>query len=473
MSWIGAKKEALFNWIDERTAISTLWSSLMDEEIPGGARWEYVFGSGLLFVFATQVLTGILLLFYYVPSTDHAHTSVAYIQKEVFLGSYIRGFHYYGANTMLILLVLHFLQTFLWGAYKKKRELLWIVGLLLFLLILGFLFTGYLLPWDQKAYFGTKVGLGVMSGVPVVGSLLERILMGGSSLSTLTLSRFFVVHVFILPATVILFILAHLALLRKAKPAGPYTEVKPGHFENFYPAQFFKDTVFTLIIFAILGYLSHKIPVPLGPQADPSDSDYVARPEWYFLALFQLLKYFPGKLVLIPSLILPGLATTALMLLPFADKKAERNPFKRPIATAMVFCSLLGLVSLTLLARWEDQKDPVIKARLEQQVKEEEKFLKEPFKPQQIGLKPVTLQPSAPPPDVYAANCAVCHGDNGDGDIGPSLHSLSKKPQRTREDIIRLLKSPTSYGLDSQMPAFTDLSDEEYKAISEWISNLK
>src|SRR6266498_1021309 len=191
MSAITSRGARIYDWLDERTNLRGLLRGALDEPIRGGARWAYVFGSTLLFLFGLQAVTGIFLAMYYVPSADHAHASVAYIQKAVAGGALIRGLHYYGASAMIILVVAHLTQTLLYGAYKGKREMLWIVGGVMLLIVLGFAFTGYLLPWDQAAFFGTKVGTSIAGEIPVVGPVQQRIMLGGTELTTLTLSRFF------------------------------------------------------------------------------------------------------------------------------------------------------------------------------------------------------------------------------------------------------------------------------------------
>ena len=211
-----------YDWLDERTGIKQIVRRALDEPIRGGARWSYVFGSALLLLFVIQALTGIFLTMYYVPSADHAHVSVAYIQKAVPGGALIRGLHYYGASAMVILLIAHLTQTFVFGAYKQKRELLWIVGGILLLLTLGFAFTGQLLPWDQEAYFGTKVGTSIAGEIPVIGPLQQRIMLGGSDITSSTLSRFFMAHVFLLPLALGSLVLLHVYLFRHAGAAGPF-----------------------------------------------------------------------------------------------------------------------------------------------------------------------------------------------------------------------------------------------------------
>ncbi|MGC2743728.1 MAG: cytochrome b N-terminal domain-containing protein, partial [Candidatus Angelobacter sp.] len=182
----------LWKWFDRHTGVNEILHKSLDEPIPGGARFAYVFGSGLLFLFISQIITGICLTLYYVPSAESAHVSVAYMVKEVSAGSFLRSLHAYGASAMIVVLILHFLQTFLYGSYKGKRELLWISGGFLSLLILGMAFTGYLLPWDQKAYFATSVGTNIAGQVPWIGESIRRLLRGGSAMGTLTISRFYV-----------------------------------------------------------------------------------------------------------------------------------------------------------------------------------------------------------------------------------------------------------------------------------------
>ena len=206
----------LFKWFDRRTGLDGLLSETLDEPIPGGARFAYVFGSALLFIFISQVITGVFLALYYVPSADHAHTTVAYITKAVASGSFLRSIHAYGSSAMVILLLLHVTQTFLYGAYKGRRELLWLSGCVLFTLILCMAFTGYLLPWDQKAYFATAVGTNIAGEVPFIGGWLKSLMRGGADMGTLTLSRFFVAHVLLVPAAIFAFVAMHVFLFRKA-----------------------------------------------------------------------------------------------------------------------------------------------------------------------------------------------------------------------------------------------------------------
>src|SRR6202011_3150778 len=168
----------LWGWLNRRTGLADLLRGALDEPIPGAARFAYIFGSGLLFIFISQVITGVFLALYYVPSADHAHTTVSYITKAVTAGSFLRSLHAYGASAMIIVLLLHLSQTYIYGAYKGPRELLWVSGCVLFALVLGLAFTGYLLPWDQQAYFATAVGTNAASEVPLIGETLMRMMRG-------------------------------------------------------------------------------------------------------------------------------------------------------------------------------------------------------------------------------------------------------------------------------------------------------
>src|SRR5277367_5182483 len=216
-----SSQTGFLGWFNRRTGLDQLLRTTLDEPIPGGARLAYVFGSGLLFIFLSQIITGIFLALYFVPSADHAHTTVAYITKVVTAGSFLRSLHAYGASAMVVVLLMHLSQTYIYGAYKGRRELLWLSGCVLFALILGMAFTGYLLPWDQRAYFATAVGTNASSEIPWIGESIKRLMRGGTEMGTLTISRFFVAHVFFIPACIFALVASHIFFFRKAGAAGP------------------------------------------------------------------------------------------------------------------------------------------------------------------------------------------------------------------------------------------------------------
>jgi Cytochrome b(N-terminal)/b6/petB/Cytochrome b(C-terminal)/b6/petD/Photosynthetic reaction centre cytochrome C subunit len=234
------------------------------------------------------------------------------------------------------------------GSYKKPRELNWIVGVVLLLVILAFALTGYLLPWDQKAYWATTVTINIAGSVPLVGSFLSGVLTGGSDLGALTLMRWYAVHVFLLPACLIVFTIAHLYLMRRQGISGPIKAV-PGPSLPFYPYHALKDTIAIAVVFAALLTVSIVFNAPLDAVADPTDAGYVPRPEWYFMSLFELLKYFPGRFEPVATVVIPGVVITLLLLLPFLDRRPDREPSKRPIVIGTFTFVFVGITLLTIL----------------------------------------------------------------------------------------------------------------------------
>ena len=206
---------SVYNWLDERLKLTPIRVALLEEPIPGGASWIYVFGSVTLFAFLLQMVTGMFLMLSYAPTADHAYESVRYIQEEVPFGAFIRGLHHWGASLMMVAIGLHMLQVFLYGAYKRPREMMWLVGVVLFLITLAFGFSGYLLPWDQRAYWATQVGINIVGTIPVIGDTLVRIIRGGQTLGTMTLSRFFALHTVFLPWLLMALVALHLIILRR------------------------------------------------------------------------------------------------------------------------------------------------------------------------------------------------------------------------------------------------------------------
>ncbi|MEO6965223.1 MAG: cytochrome bc complex cytochrome b subunit, partial [Acidobacteriaceae bacterium] len=377
-------KTGLVNWLDQRTGIDSLLRESLDEPIPGGASWAYIFGSGLLFLFISQVITGVALAMYYVPSADHAHTVVSYIVKEVTAGSFLRSIHAYGSSAIIILLALHIGQTILYGSYKGRRELLWVSGCILLALMLGMAFTGYLLPWDEKAYFATTVGTNLIGEVPFVGPPLQRLLRGGNQMGTLTISRFYVLHVFILPALLIGFIAAHVFFFRKAGAAGPIKE-DPVHPKlpsaNFYPRQVIMDAVFAMVLIGILAVFAKHLPMELGPAANPADTHFLPRPEWYYLPMFQWLKYFSARWDLF-GIILPAILALLFAATPFLDRRPERRPWRRPISVGAFFLFLIVYVGLGVASHHDDHKDPGMAAQMRKQDADAKAFMQKPFMPE-------------------------------------------------------------------------------------------
>jgi len=348
----------VIDWLDERAGIKTLWHEAADEEIPGGARPRYVFGSVLMFLFIQQVVLGILLATYYSPSATDAWASTAYISDTVTGGWFLRGLHHHGSSAMVIVTALHFVQVTLAGAYKKPRELNWLTGLLMAALVLGFALTGYLLPWDQKGYWATQVATSIMGSMPA-GDVQQHLLQGGSQYGNLTITRFFALHVFVLPLGLAALLGAHLALFRKhgvTPPVLPQAELDR-KMELFFPKQLFLDMVAMAITSAVLVAVTFSTHgSELFAPAQPA-SNFVARPEWYFLFLFQLLKYFHGPLQIIATAIIPGAAAAFLVALPWIDKAESRLAKDRLPVLGGVAALMAGVVLMTTLALNEDKNN--------------------------------------------------------------------------------------------------------------------
>jgi quinol-cytochrome oxidoreductase complex cytochrome b subunit len=202
----------LGNWLDERLGWRQVWDTIFLRKIPK-VNWLYTLGSATLFLAVNQIVTGILLTIYYVPTPDHAYDSVQYITNQVTAGWFIRGLHHWGASAMVVLTGLHMLRVILYGAYKFPREMTWFTGVALLLIVVAFGFTGYLLPWDQKAFWATTVGTRIVGTPPLIGDLLLRIVRGGEELSAVTLARFFGIHVWVLPAALLLLLTVHMYLV--------------------------------------------------------------------------------------------------------------------------------------------------------------------------------------------------------------------------------------------------------------------
>ncbi len=348
--------EKVFAFVDERVGLKTLQAKMLNEPVPGGSRWAYVFGSILLFIFIMQAVTGILLMFYYVPTADHAYASTQYIIHNVDYGWFLLGYHFWGSTAMVVCVFAHMSQVFLWGAYKKPRELVWLIGLALFGIVMGFGFTGYLLPWDQRAYWATTVGVEIMDKTPLMGDFMARFLKGGATPGQMTLSRFFVIHVMVLPAALMGLAGLHVFLFRKAGPAGPFRgsveEIK-AKTDYFFPRQIWKDMVGMVLVFMIICSLAIWEPVVLLEEAAPDPGDYHPEPEWYFLFLFQLLrlKVFAGEFgQFLGAIALPGAFMALLAALPFIDRSPERNIFKRPIALIGWIVVMATIVIFTVAA---------------------------------------------------------------------------------------------------------------------------
>jgi cytochrome b6 len=326
--------QTLTAWLDERINLEEIREFVRHKVVPVHQHtvWYY-FGGMTLFLFVIQVCTGILLLLYYRPSAEEAYESVQFIVTEVQFGWLIRSIHSWSANVMIATLMVHLFSVYFTQAYRKPRELTWVTGMFLFGIALFFGFSGYLLPWNMLAYFATKVGTDVAGQVPVVGHLLSQILRGGEDVTGATLSRFYGIHVAVLPLLTTGILGLHLFLVQKQGMSVPVEMERSGRSPKtmpFFPDFLLRDLVGWLTALAVLAALAAYFPWELGTKADPfAPAPAGIRPEWYFMYMFQTLKYLPakigpldGELVGIIGFTLGGLF---LLLVPFLDWKAARG----------------------------------------------------------------------------------------------------------------------------------------------------
>jgi ubiquinol-cytochrome c reductase cytochrome b subunit len=400
----------LGDWLDERTGHRALLREALDEPVHGGARWAYVWGSALTLSLAVQAVTGWLLMSAYAPSATTAWASVAHISVTMRMGWLVRGLHHFGAQAMVVLLAAHLIQTALTGAYRRPREVNWYLGLGLLGVTLAFALTGYLLPWDQKGYFATRVATNIMGTVPLGGAWLQQLVVGGSEYGHLTLTRFHALHVAVLPAAALLLVVGHVALFRKHGVTPPVT-ANTSYVDRFYPKQVAKDLAVglgVLLVVFLLAVREHG--APLDAPADPS-SDYPARPEWYFLALFELLKYLPGKLEPVGAVGLPLVVVGYLVALPLLDTGLDRSLRARAKLLAPLVLIGLGAAWLTVASVRADARDASFQAarRTANERSARAIVLFREGVPPEGPLVMMRRDPESRGPELFAQHCQGCH----------------------------------------------------------------
>lgn len=471
---------AVINWIDERVDLASIRKALLDREVPSRLTWWHTLGSATLTVFVVQVVTGIVLAMYYAPSPDHAYDSIRYLEHGVTSGSLLRGMHHWGASAMVVLVVAHMIRVFTMGAYKYPREINWLLGVGLLFLVMGFGFTGYLLPWDQKAYWATQVGTNIAGTTPLVGSVLVKLLRGGSQLGAATLTRFFALHVLLFPVLLATVVLVHLSLVIRQGIAPRARELEggaprrttdaayPQYYREtyartkhagvrFWPDIIAKDITVAVAVVALLVLLARAFGAGLEPPADPTDTSYVPMPEWYFLPFYQLLKLVPGTMESFVAVGVPAVLVAVLLLLPFFDRRSMRSLHRRPLALV----SLGGLLAATgLLFGAAVQEARGIKAA-----------------EVQVG-RPLTSAERAGRTLFKQQQCGGCHVVNGvgggdDSKDAPELTAIGLK--HSAAWMHSFLEEPTRMHPGSKMPSFgpPTLSHQEIEELSRYLSTLR
>jgi ubiquinol-cytochrome c reductase cytochrome b subunit len=518
-------KRTLADWLDDRTGFRALRRHLLDEPLPAGTAWWFTLGSVLLFGLGVQVVTGVALALYYAPTPDHAWDSVRFIETGVRGGAFLRGLHHWGASIVVVAAVLHLIRVVFFGSYRKPRELNWIVGLLLLQVILAFGLTGYLLPWDQRAYWATVVTINIAQLTPIAGDAVGAMMRGGAEIGALTLTRWYAVHVLVLPLLLAVLVTLHLYLMRRHGISGPM-RARAGASQMFFPYQASRDLTVAAAVGVLLAVLAWKGAPVLEPPADPTSSDYVPRPDWYFLGLFQLLKYFPGRLEVIGALVIPGIAMTVLALLPWLDRGRSRQMRARLSVLAPFTAGFVAIVTLTVMgamdrpasnaAAWNVQElggavliqtserctrchgpDRVAPAVEAGRISQSRDWLAmHVADPEMIapGLREAPpsneaetaairaalarMRSSAPPAlddgmrrvaALFASHCMGCHKIDGVGGTdGPDLSQAGRTNDPGQIEL-RVI-DPIAVQFDAEMPAFGGkLATEDIRALAAWL----
>ncbi len=416
----------ILEWLNHRTGYKKILREALYERIPGGARWRYVWGSTLVFTFAVQVITGTFLLAAYSPSAQTAWESVYFIDEVMFLGCIVRGIHHFSAQAMVVLLGIHLMQVIIDGAYKAPREINFWLGLILMQIVLGLSLTGYLLPWDQKGYYATKVSTNILGATPLIGPQLQELVQGGPEYGHHTLTRFLAMHVVVLPASLIGFLGLHIYLFRRHG----ITVKDPYHAPDttFWPNQVLKDGVACLGVLAVVLFLTIFIGAQLSAPANP-EGYAAARPEWYFLFLFRFLKF---EAVGIPfgAIYVPGILMTIIALMPIIAWWKGGHKFNVGFMWFMAAC----FFGLTTLAMIEDSTNPDHQAAITEANRDSQRIRELAERPSKIPVEgAVTLlrdDPFTQGPRIFAKHCATCHrydGHDGRGRIPMETNDRTEK----------------------------------------------
>jgi ubiquinol-cytochrome c reductase cytochrome b subunit len=460
----------LGQWFDHRLQLAAPVREIAEHPVPRStASWWYVFGSAALVVLMLQVVTGILLAMCYIPSAAEAWNSLQALNHELALGWFIRALHGWGSNFMIALVLIHMVQVFLFGAYKFPRELTWIVGVFLLLMTLGMAFTGQVLRFDQDAFWGLGIGASISSRIPLAGPAMVKLLLGGPIIAGATLSRFFALHVFVIPGMLIAFLGLHLLmvlklginewpmpgrLVKKTTYEAEYHALTRKDGAPFVPYAIWKDLLFGAAVLAAVAVCAAYFG-PFGPsgQPDPTIIQTVPKPDYFFLWLYALLALLPPSMETPVLLIAPVLAIGGLLLLPFLFGEGEKSWRRRPIAVLTVLLIAVALRSFTHLAGFSPWS-PEMNA-----------WSAEPI-PENL-LKGRTALERQGALVFQGKQCRDCHalGDKG-GQRGPALDAVASR--LTQDELIRQVLQGRG-----NMPAYgNSLSPSETTALVEFLETL-
>ena len=460
----------LGGWFDQRLQLGKSLKETLEHRVPRStASWAYVFGSGSLTVMMMQFATGICLAFVYVPSADQAWTSLQVLNHQQSFGWFIRALHGWGSNFMVALVLMHMVQVFLFGAYKFPRELTWMVGVCLLLMTLGMAFTGQVLRFDQDAYWGLGIGASVMGRMPFIGTPLVHSMLGGPIIAGETLSRFFSIHVFIIPGALIAFVGLHLLMVlklgvnewpmpgrivKRETYLKEYHEMTEKDGVPFMPDAFRKDFVFSgLIILALVACAAFFGPFGPKGQPDPTVVQAVPKPDYFFLWMYAALALLPPQMETPLLIIGPVVVICFLIVLPLISGTGEKSWRRRPLAVLSVLLIIIALAAFTQLGTYAPWS-PVMDA-----------WSSAPIPPKLLeGRTALERQGSLV---LQEKQCRNCHALGGEGGLrGPALDTVATR--LTGDELIRQVLQGRG-----NMPAYgNNLSPAETTALVAFLNTL-
>jgi len=461
----------VFQWVDDRLHLVKLFESTAGHHVPQSAgSWFYVFGSATLLCFMIQLATGIMLAMVYVPSAAEAYTTLEYLTFQQDLGWFLRGVHYWGSNFMVGIMLLHMTQVFLFGAYKYPREITWVTGVLLMGLTLGLAFTGQVMRFDEDAYWGLGIGAAIMGRVPFLGEQMVNMMLGGPIIASETLSRFFALHVFVLPGGVLAIVSIHLRMVltkgineypqpgmvvRRETYDKEYAAILKKEGVPFFPKAISKDLVAAaIVIIGIVGCAVFFGPKgPTGPP-DPVQIDTLPRPDFYFLWIFAVAALMPDWMETPALLGGPLIIGLVLLALPFFNGTGEKSWRRRPVAVLVVILTYVSLGLLTYLGQTSPWSPEMEAWKADPTPKE---FIQ--------GRSPLELQGSVV---IQSMQCRNCHAIDGiGGERGPDLADVGAR--LTKDQLVRQVIQG-----GGNMPAYgKNLTPDQVDAVVAYMVSLR